>query len=138
MHILGGTVATNASGAKGFKYGSTRKHILGLYIILSTGQLLDIQRGNCFVKNRLYIPIKNKPLFCALPGYRLPKVKNSVDYYIFSGSDLIDLFIGCEGILGMISKIKVILCELPEQEFNGVVFFKTKMQALEFVFNLKN
>src|SRR5437879_5946423 len=43
--FLGGTVATNASGARTFKYGPTRNYVERLKIALATGELLDIRRG---------------------------------------------------------------------------------------------
>ena len=45
---IGGTVATNASGARTLKYGPTREWIKGLRILLSSGDILDIQRGEYF------------------------------------------------------------------------------------------
>ncbi len=136
--FLGGSVATNASGAKGFKYGSTRKHILGLHVILPSGQLLDIRRGRYKVNDRLYIPVqKGAQISCPLPNYSLPLVKNSAGYYIYSGGDLIDLFIGSEGTLGVVSQIEVSLAELPQDNFTCLVFFKSQGQALKFVYMLK-
>src|SRR5690606_38327679 len=41
----GGTVATNASGARSFKYGATREYVQGLRIALADGDLLSIRRG---------------------------------------------------------------------------------------------
>ena len=49
--FLGGTVATNASGSKTFKYGPTRDFVLGIEIVLPTGELLILERGENFAKN---------------------------------------------------------------------------------------
>src|SRR5437588_594312 len=46
--FLGGTVATNASGARTFKYGPTRCYVRRLKVALATGDLLDIGRGEIF------------------------------------------------------------------------------------------
>ncbi len=40
--FIGGNVATNAGGGKVIKYGNTRKHILGLEVVLATGEILNI------------------------------------------------------------------------------------------------
>ena len=48
---IGGTVATNASGARTLKYGPTRDWIKGLRVLLSSGDILDIQRGKYFASN---------------------------------------------------------------------------------------
>src|SRR2546428_7087095 len=43
--FLGGTVATNASGSRTFKYGPTRKYVERLKVALATGELVDLRRG---------------------------------------------------------------------------------------------
>src|SRR5215217_4317757 len=43
--FIGGTVATNASGARTFKYGPTRNYINGLQVVLASGEVLDLRRG---------------------------------------------------------------------------------------------
>src|SRR5438105_12844281 len=43
--FLGGNVATNASGARTFKYGPTRNYVTRLKIALATGELIDRRRG---------------------------------------------------------------------------------------------
>ena len=40
----GGTIATNAAGAATFKYGSTRKWVEALTVVLPSGDVLDIER----------------------------------------------------------------------------------------------
>ena len=40
--FIGGNVATNAGGAKVIKYGNTRKHILGLEVVLASGEVLQL------------------------------------------------------------------------------------------------
>lgn len=42
---MGGTVATNASGARSFKYGPTRRYVTRLEVVLAGGELLEIKRG---------------------------------------------------------------------------------------------
>src|SRR5260370_2108407 len=43
--FLGGTVATNASGSRTFKYGPTRKYVERLKIALATGEVIDLRPG---------------------------------------------------------------------------------------------
>src|SRR5260370_16777263 len=43
--FLGGTIATNASGARTFKYGATRNYVDRLKIALSSGHVLDLRRA---------------------------------------------------------------------------------------------
>jgi glycolate oxidase len=46
---LGGNVATNAGGMRAVKYGVTRHHVLGLEVVLGTGEV--IRTGGRFVKS---------------------------------------------------------------------------------------
>ena len=43
--FIGGAVATNAAGAATFKYGSTRSWVRGLTVVLASGDVLDLARG---------------------------------------------------------------------------------------------
>lgn len=49
MSTLGGNVATNAGGPRGFKYGVTRDYVLGFKMVLPDGRILKI--GGKTVKN---------------------------------------------------------------------------------------
>src|SRR5205085_2483730 len=42
---IGGNVATNASGARTFKYGATREYVRALKIVLATGETASLTRG---------------------------------------------------------------------------------------------
>ena len=46
---LGGNVATNAGGMRAVKYGVTRHHVLGLEVVLASGEI--IRTGGKFVKS---------------------------------------------------------------------------------------
>src|SRR5690349_6053222 len=54
---LGGTVATNASGARTFKYGPTRNYIERLKVVLASGKVLDLGRGGLPLSEILKIPL---------------------------------------------------------------------------------
>ena len=47
---LGGMVSCNSSGARSFRYGSTRDHIHRLEMVLSDGDTLSIRRGQYHAK----------------------------------------------------------------------------------------
>ena len=49
---LGGMAACNASGACSYLYGSTRKHVTALKIVLCSGHTLTIRRGEIFASGR--------------------------------------------------------------------------------------
>src|SRR5207247_533652 len=56
--FLGGTVATNASGSRTFKYGPTRKYVERLKIALAAGEVIDLRRGQMHAdaQGRIKIP----------------------------------------------------------------------------------
>jgi D-lactate dehydrogenase (cytochrome) len=133
---IGGTVATNASGARSFKYGATRKYVRRLEVVLPSGEILRLRRGE-FVSNNGFIELKTRSgasVKAKLPTYDQPDVRKNASGY-FSGEkiDAIDLFIGSEGTLGVITEIELGLLPKPEGIFSGVVFFKNETDLLNFV-----
>jgi len=133
--FVGGTVATNASGARTFKYGPTRNYIEELEIILPDGDFLNLNRGENFADD-LSLSLKTfsgKNIKLTLPDYEMPKVKNASGYFCKRNMDAIDLFIGSEGTLGVITKIKLKLLPLPANEISCVLFFDSEQNALSFL-----
>lgn len=123
--FIGGNAATNASGEFSYRFGCTRGHILGLRVVLSTGEILDIKRGKIVLKNgTIQLPGRG---FSLKVSYRSPDIhKNSAGYYLKDTSDLIDLLIGNEGTLGVISQVKVKLTEMPKELAYFVAFYRTE------------
>src|SRR6185503_15526862 len=73
--FLGGTVATNASGARTFKYGPTRSYLQRLRIALATGEVINLRRGDLHAdaKGRIEIPLPSgRSLEAQLPTYQMP------------------------------------------------------------------
>ena len=106
---FGGSIATNASGSRTFKYGSTRKYVRALEVVLASGEILNIRRPEIEKNTFGYLPFQN----------------------------MVDIFVGSEGTLGVITKIEIELLEKPENFFGGMVFFKTLSDALDFVINVR-
>ncbi len=135
--FLGGTVATNASGARTFKYGPTRSFVRRLKIALATGDVLDLARGQVRARSdgQIRIPLADgRSIEAPLPSYRMPATrKHASGYYVEQGMDALDLFIGSEGTLGVISEVEVTLLEKPQGLLSGIVFFKTEEDLLSFV-----
>ena len=54
---IGGNVATGASGPRCLKYGGTREYVVGLEVVIPTGEIIhtDATRGNPFDLTRLFI-----------------------------------------------------------------------------------
>jgi D-lactate dehydrogenase (cytochrome) len=59
--------------------------------------------------------------------------KHASGYYIIPGLDAVDLFIGSEGTLGVVTEIEVKLLPEPVGVLSGVVFFQAEEDLLAFV-----
>ena len=82
---IGGAIACNASGARTYKYGATRRHVRALKVVMASGELLEFRRSDL--------------------------EKNTVGYAF--AHDPIDWFIGSEGTLGIIVEAELSLLPLP-------------------------
>jgi glycolate oxidase len=102
---IGGAIACNASGARTFKYGATRRHVRGLKVMMASGELMEFRRSDL--------------------------EKNTVGYAF--AHDPIDWFIGSEGTLGIIVEAELSLLPLPHHVVGLAVLFRTEQEALHFV-----
>src|SRR5207245_1987885 len=138
--FVGGTVATNAAGAATFKYGTTRDWTQALTIVLPSGDVLDVERGATRAHRDGYFDIElaNRRVRVPVPRYRMPDVpKLSAGYFARPDMDLIDLFIGCGGTLGVITEVT--LRVLPERPAFclTLVPFPDRAASLAFVRRLR-
>ena len=135
--FLGGTVATNASGARTFKYGPTRNYIAGLKVVLAGGGVLDLKRGEVHADAQGHLRIGNS-IDVQLPNLRRPATrKNATGYFVAPEMDAIDLFIGSEGTLGVICEITARLLPKPDGLLSGVVFFTSDSDVLALVADVR-
>ncbi len=118
---IGGTIATDASGAASYKYGSTRNWINRIRVILPSGTDLAIKRGEyLFLKGKLNHPVLGKII---LPQLEKPQPeKNAAGLYLVPDMDLIDLFIGSEGKLGLVLEADLILAPKPYAVASFAIF----------------
>lgn len=134
---IGGTVATNASGARSFKYGATREFVDRINVVLANGDKAEISRGEFFADSEGTLIVETKSggsISVKAPTYERPIVRKNVSgYFNDSRLDAIDLFIGSEGTLGVITEIKLLLEEKPKGFFSGIVFFENETDLLGFV-----
>jgi glycolate oxidase len=87
---LGGTLAENASGPLGVKYGVSKQYLLGMEVVLASGEV--VQLGGQTIKNRM-------------------------------GYELATLFVGSEGMLGIITKLTLRILPLPETQKTLIAVF---------------
>jgi D-lactate dehydrogenase (cytochrome) len=139
--MLGGTVSTNAGGAATFKYGVTRDWVRALRILLFNGDLLVVERGEHVARRgqRFEILLSDGDrLKVPVPEYTLPDLKKiSAGYHASDPMDLIDLFIGSEGTLGLITEITVGVAPLPHAVVAALAFVPSTEAAIELSADLR-
>jgi len=137
---LGGTVATNASGARTFRYGPTRDWVRGIRVMLANGEFVDIPRGKYFASPSGEFTIYDScgnDYAVRVPDYTMPRTKNTAGFFTAPHMDLIDLFIGSEGALGVITTVDVAL--LARRDTISIVLFThSDEQALDLVEALRS
>ncbi len=117
---IGGNIAANASGSRSFRYGATRRHVLSINVAFLDGTVRTIRRG--------------EKVGFDVPAISLPRTtKLSAGYPLKPGMDLIDLIIGSEGTLGLVTEAELNLLPAPGERLGGVVFFKSEAAALDAV-----
>ncbi|OGR10745.1 MAG: hypothetical protein A2097_02900 [Desulfobacula sp. GWF2_41_7] len=137
---IGGTVATNASGARTYRYGPTRDWVRGIRVMTVAGEILDIPRGKYFSSPAGQFTIYDSQggyFSVRVPGYSMPRTKNTAGFYATPHMDLVDLFIGSEGAFGIITAVDVGL--LPwEAKCSIVQFVDSDDHALSLVQALRS
>lgn len=102
---IGGNIATNAGGPRCLKYGVTRNYVLGLEVVLASGEVVRV-------------------------GGRTHKNK--------TGFDLIGMFVGSEGLLGVVTEATLRLIPHPPELGALSVGFKSKASAAAAVERILN
>ena len=133
--FIGATVATNSSGARSFKYGPTRDYVIGMRIVLPSGDTLALERNEIMASGDFFSfqTIQGTRYKFKVPQFQMPNTKNASGYYCRANMDLMDLFIGSEGTLGIITELKLRLLPLPDRILSCVVFFENEEDALNFI-----
>ena len=119
---LGGMVSTNASGARTVRYGSVRRWVQGLELVTADGDLIQLRRGEAPPQvpsiERFHRDVAPE-IMAAADHIRahFPKTrKNSSGYALdawLESADLVDLVIGAEGTLGIVTRIEWRLDSAP-------------------------
>lgn len=121
---LGGMVATNAAGARSVRYGSVREWVDGLALLTSDGESMSLRRSDPrrgpassaltrFGREAAPAIQQSASLIAArFPRTRKNSSGYALDAYLASG-DLVDLVIGSEGTLGIVSEIEWRLDPIP-------------------------
>jgi FAD/FMN-containing dehydrogenase len=122
---IGGTIATNASGSRSFRYGPTRRWIERLRVAFANGTVREFGRGEASLDK----VVDFDPGEIPLPGV----TKNTAGYLLRPGMDWIDLFTGSEGTLGVVVEARLKLLPAPKAILGGVIFFPGDQAAIDAV-----
>ena len=135
LATIGGNIGNNASGARTYKYGATRKYINSIDVVLPTGDSKTIRRGEIFANeyNFEFFTDEGARISFELPKVQMPKVKHAAGYFVEPNMDLIDLFIGAEGTLGVVTSAELQLLASPEQVLGAIIFFDEHEGMFEFL-----
>lgn len=118
---IGGTLATNASGSRSYKFGATRDYVLEADILLADGGRATLTRGQ-HVGDPMKLEDGRLLIFPDIK-YTSPACKNAAGYHVRPGMDWLDLFVGSEGTLGIFTRIRLKLLPRPEDYISGILFF---------------
>ncbi|MFQ5444761.1 MAG: FAD-binding oxidoreductase, partial [Nitrospinales bacterium] len=117
---IGGTIATNASGSRSFKFGPTRDYVQELEFVLADGRCARLAR-NHKIDWPLELSDGSKITFPEVT-FQSPLIKNASGYYVRPEMDWLDLFIGSDGTLAVITEAKLRLLPAPVNFISGVIF----------------
>ncbi len=137
---LGGTLATNASGAKSYNYGPTRDWVKAIRMVLADGEVLTLRRNRIFADENGIINLESgngQQYSISIPKYQMPALKNAAGLYSKPGMDAVDLFIGSEGIFGVITEVEIRLASKPRSPISDIAFFDSEEKAIAFVNELR-
>lgn len=129
---VGGLFACRAAGTNAHCHGSVAQHVRAADILLPDGTEWRLERGQ----------YRFDTAGCSLPdGRRLEAAIPKDPPYRWGftpcvGTDLLDLFAGSEGVLGLATRFELALYPRPPQRWSVLFFFGDGQAALEFLFGV--
>ena len=131
---VGGTVATNAAGAATFKYQNDpglgqRDHRRSSV----RGRARHRAWRDPCARRAILVELGAGSIAVPVPDYRIPaSPKLSAGYFAAPGMDLINLFIGSEGTLGIVTAVTLRVLPVRPAMCVALVPFQSEAAALQF------
>ncbi|OUX37702.1 MAG: hypothetical protein CBE33_02820 [Candidatus Pelagibacter sp. TMED273] len=128
---IGGTISCNASGFIPGEKGATRYWVESIELVLLNGKKINAKRGQYTSKDNEFI-IDGK--IVKVPTYTRPKIKNASGIYSADDNqiDFVDLIIGSEGILGLLSGCELRLDILSKNHIDFFIPIDNEALAIKF------
>ena len=130
---VGGMVATNAAGSRAYRFGATRDWVHALTVELASGRTLQLTRGVDRAEGDAVALADGDTRTAHLPAIPKPHTKNSIGYGFSTGGDVLDLFIGSEGTLGVVSEVTFRLMPVTESRLAFLQCLASPAQAFDLV-----
>lgn len=113
---VGGMVANNAAGAQSFRHGATRDWVEGLQVVLAGGEILELAAGEPSPPpfaglHRSLLPHRDE-ILADWPRVRKNSSGYALDRFLPRG-DALQLLVGSEGTLGIVSSVTFRLAPRP-------------------------
>ena len=121
---VGAAIACNASGARCFRYGAIRPWVEWVRCVLPNGEIIEADRDT---------PI---PEDWPKVSWVEPSVKTAAGYS--PADNLLDLMIGQEGTLGIITEAKLKLIPQPLGVIGMIIFFESVSDCLDCVDQIRD
>lgn len=131
---MGSVASLDASGSRWLQYGSARQHIQAMQVVLADGELVEIQRGKPSMDPRVANLTRRVNELASrhkttISEKRPQSQVNRCGYHIYDQTettpvDLIDVMIGSEGTLGIITEVTVKTVPIPRHRGVALLLFE--------------
>ncbi len=126
---IGGLFCCNAKGPNARRYGTVGDHVTEVTVVLADGRCWEIPRGRFrFRQGGCPLPDGGRLALGELPA--CPPVSRPL--FPYEGMDLVDLFAGSEGMLGVVTRLALQLSPAPVQSWGVLFFFSDEDQPVQF------
>lgn len=147
---IGGCIGNNAAGARSIRYGRTSENVIGLDVLLSSGQRTWLEAGagrkNATARDLAARVAAVAGKYAQLIRVRFPKTKRRNAGYALDllvgqldrgiapeDLDLSGLLCGSEGTLAVTLGAKLLLHPIPQSKGLAIISFATLEEAIEAV-----
>jgi FAD/FMN-containing dehydrogenase len=135
----GGMVSTNAAGPRTVRYGSVRKWVEGLDVVEADGTARTVMRGGGSGTRFTLTPDTKRLIAERFPQTRKNSSGYALDRFAETG-DEVDLFVGAEGTLGIITAVHWRLDPIPADIAGAALGFAdldSMAEAVPYLVSLK-